>query len=568
MDKQEALIAARKKKADKLAAGAQYGKALGLYKEICGMDPLDYEAWLMAGELSVKVQDFGDAERCYRHASLLRPNQPEPCLALAMIYKRFGRYADAEFWARRYTELFPSGAIEYKRLGVEAHQRGELELAIAIYRRLLQVTPDDTDVWNNLGVALQSSGRLDEALAALLKGLEIAPPKAHLLCNIANICVDKHDYERAHDYYQQALRLDPESVATLTSLAGLYREQMRLEEALGCLNKAIAIDPECFDARFSRAQILLLQGHFKQGWLDFDARFYSREVIGHYGRRDFSDMVRDKLWDGQDITGKTLLVFAEQGFGDTIQFCRYLPLLKKRVDHLIFESRPELVRLLRSLPDPIECVAQRDDLRLPPFDYYIPLLSLPRIFNTERETIPGQAPYLAAEPDLVRKWADRMQGDEFKVGLVWAGSPGHLRDRDRSMDLAQFSPLAQISGNRFYSLQKGTAADQAALPLAGMKVVDLSAELGNFADTAAAISQLDLVITVDTSVAHLAGALGRPVWLLLHYRSEWRWLLDIEYSPWYPSMRLFRQDAGRDWAPVMQRVASELKNLAAQVSRT
>jgi len=424
---------------------------------------------------------------------------------------------------------------------------------------VLGVTPEDADTLNNLGVALQNSGKLDEALAAFNQALQLQP-KAHVYCNMANVYVDKGDYVQAHHCYQQGLLLDSDSVKTLGSLGAFYMGQMELEKALTYLEKAIALDPSFAGAYWNRSLILLLQGNFKEGWRTYDARFDSPDVVQRYGRREFGR----PMWEGQPIPGKTLLVYAEQGFGDSFQFCRYLPLVQQRVERMVFESRPELMCLWRTLPGEIECVVRRDDFREPAlhFDYHIPLMSLPRIFNTELETIPAQAPYLHAEPALVQQWGERIQNDGLKVGLVWAGSPGHKSDRYRSMSLAQLSPLAQLSNVTFYSLQKGPAAQQIATAPAGMKLVDLGAEISDFADTAAIIANLDLVISVDTSVAHLAGALGKPVWVMLYYPPEWRWLLDRDDSPWYPSMRLFRQDASRDWHPVLEEVVTALQRLA------
>lgn len=334
---------------------------------------------------------------------------------------------------------------------------------------------------------------------------------------------------------------------------------MRLDDALVCLDKANAIDPNFAGAHWNRAQIFLLRGNFKQGWQEYEARLHSPEVIKRFGFREFSE----PIWDGSDIGDKTLLVYAEQGYGDAIQFCRYLPLLQARIQHLFFECRPELLRLMRGLTGGITCIARRDDSREPtiPFDYRIPMMSLPRIFGTELNTIPANVPYLIPDPALIQQWRTRIQDNGLRVGLVWAGSPSHQSNRYRSLSLEQLLPLANIPDVSFYSLQKGVAAAQAAHPPTGMKLIDLSGDITDFSDTAAIISNLDLVISVDTSVAHLAGALGRPAWVMLYFPAEWRWLLDRNDSPWYPSMRLFRQSSTREWGPVLQQMASALRAL-------
>jgi Flp pilus assembly protein TadD len=558
--RRETLTASRKKKAKKLLNKQQFAEARQLYAEICRIDPNDYESWLLLADLSARLNSPADAETAYKQAAILRPQEDKPLLGLGLLYKAHGRFNEAETWLWRACQLQRAALAEYKRLGTDLQQHGQLGLAIRIYRNLLQLTPDDADTCNNLGVALQNLGQLDEALEALQRALEVAPPKAHIYCNMANIHVDKRNYEQAYHCYQEALKLDPDSINTLGSLGSFYMGQMQLEKALECFDKAIAINPGFAGAYWNRSMIHLMQGNFSEGWREYDARFNSPDVVQRYGRREFSI----PMWEGQPIPGKTLLVYAEQGFGDSIQFCRYLPLVQQRVDHLVFESRPELLRLMQTLPGNIECVARRDDFGMPAihFDYHIPLMSLPRIFDTQLETIPAEIPYLHADEDLAQQWSQHIQNDDFKVGLVWAGSPTHRRDLERSLNLEQLAPLTQLQGVTFYSLQMGPAAQQIANAPAGMKIIDLGKEIIDFADTAAIIANLDLVISVDTAVAHLAGALGKPVWVLLYYPAEWRWLLDRDDSPWYPTMRLFRQGSDRDWSMVIQRLISALKEKA------
>jgi tetratricopeptide (TPR) repeat protein len=558
MAKRETLNAL-KNRAKKLLDKQRFQEARDAYVSICQTDTQDYDAFNQLAALSIRLGLLSDAEVAYKHACSLRPDDATPFLNLGLLYKNHGRIVDAEPWLRRSMQLAPAGALEYKRLGISFQQMEYLDLAISVYRELLQHTPNDGDTYNNLGVALHNRGHLEEALASFAKALTVAPPKAHLYCNMANVYVDKGDSGQAHHCYQQALLLDPNSTYALGSLGALYIDQMRLDEALACLDKANAIDPDFAGAHWNRAQILLLQGKFKQGWQEYEARLHSPEVIKRFGFREFSK----PMWDGGDIGDKTLLVYAEQGFGDAIQFCRYLPLLQARIQHLVFECRPELLRLMQGLPGNIKCIARRDDSREPaiPFDCRLPLMSLPRIFGTALDTIPANIPYLVSDAALTQQWRSRIQNNGLKVGLVWAGSPSHQSNRYRSLSLAQLLPLANIPGVTFYSLQKGTASAEATHPPAGMTLIDLSGEINDFADTAAIISNLDLVISVDTAVAHLAGALGKPAWVMLYYPPEWRWLLDRNDSPWYPDMRLFRQGAAREWEPVLAQVASALRAL-------
>jgi hypothetical protein len=299
----------------------------------------------------------------------------------------------------------------------------------------------------------------------------------------------------------------------------------------------------------------LLKGDFERGLLHHEWRWHVRDLrMG--GRR-----MEKPAWRGEPLNGARILLHAEQGSGDTLQFLRYAPLVAARGGRVTIEVAAELKRLAMSLKGVEQVIGLGE--ALPAFDQHCPLLSLPLAFGTTMATIPGEIPYLAAPEPLLAEWRARLAASAApRVGLIWAGRPEHRRDRDRSIALAALAPLAD-TGATFYSLQKGPAAAQAKGPPAGMVLHDLGAALGDFADTAAAMSALDLVITVDTSPAHLAGAIGKPVWLLLTHAPDWRWFLEREDSPWYPTARLFRQTTRGDWAPVIARVAAELRRLAA-----
>lgn len=271
------------------------------------------------------------------------------------------------------------------------------------------------------------------------------------------------------------------------------------------------------------------------------------------------------LWDGSDITGKTIFLHAEQGLGDTIQFVRYAPLLARRCASVIIESQKELKSLLQNVEGINRVLAYGESL--PDCDVHCPLLSLPSIFDTALETIPGNIPYVTADPILIKKWRDKIQHDEstFKIGLVWAGNPQYKKDHYRSFSLSTFAPLSQLKGVTFYSLQKGEGAEQAKGHPGGVTLVDFMEEIHNFTDTAALIDNLDLVISVDTAVAHLTGAMGKPIWTLLPFAPDWRWMLTRDDSPWYPTMRLFRQSLPGDWDTVIGNIK---KNLSELVEKT
>jgi hypothetical protein len=334
-----------------------------------------------------------------------------------------------------------------------------------------------------------------------------------------------------------------------------------LDEALSVCQRAIQLRPDHAGAHWNKSLVLLLKGDFAQGWAEYEWRWQSKDFRSP--RRDFPQ----PQWRGEDPSGRTILLHAEQGFGDTIQFIRYAPLLAGRGARVIVECQPELQRLLGGV-EGIQHLTARGE-PLPPFDLHTPLLSLPLAWGTRVKTIPGNVPYIKPDPALVGAWRGRLAGDSaLKVGLVWAGSPIRKDDRYRSLPLSSLAPLAGVKGVSFYSLQKGKATEQAQNPPPGMNLIDMTEEIKDFADTAALISHLDLVITVDTAVAHLAGAMAKRVWTMLEFVPAWRWLLNREDSPWYPTMRLFRQPAIRDWATVIRRVAGELQNFCSSGART
>jgi hypothetical protein len=296
----------------------------------------------------------------------------------------------------------------------------------------------------------------------------------------------------------------------------------------------------------------LLLGDYPNGWRGYETRW---RIPESFPPRDF----RQPVWDGSDISGKTVLLHAEQGFGDTIQFCRYAPLVAERGATVIVECQPPLAALLQTLAGVKQVVPRGEPL--PDFDLQCPLLGLPLRFGTTVETTPARVPYLHADEQRVARWREKIgQGDGLRVGIAWAGAAGYGNDQRRSLTLSSFAPLAQIEGIRWYSLQKGDAAKQAEHPRQGMHLFDFTSDLNDFADTAALIANLDLLICVDTAVAHLGGALGKPVWTMLPFCPDWRWMLGREDSPWYPTMRLFRQPTRGDWLSVMQRIRGELQN--------
>ena len=438
---------------------------------------------------------------------------------------------------------------------------GRYREAVADYDAAIAIDRNNVDAWTNRGVALQHEGRIAEALASHDRALSLEPRCVNAWDNRASALFLQDRTIEAIADYGRALELEPHRVGTLCNRSGALRALGRIDEATADLDRALAIDPAFAEARFGRSTIRLLRGDLRGAWPDYESRLKVRE-FGHW-RRTF-DKPR---WAGEPIDGRTLLLHAEQGLGDTIQFLRYARLVAAKARVVLEVQRP-LLRLAARIGEVAEVVAAGE--HLPDFDLHCPLLSLPLAFDTTLETIPRAVPYLDADAAQVAQWRRRLAGlPGLKVGLAWAGGfrpelpIAHAMDRRRSVTLAHFAGFAGMPGVSFVSLQKDGPAAQTKSPLDGLVVHDFTDELGDFADTAALVTALDLVISVDTSVAHLAGALGKPVWLLNRFDSEWRWLLDRNDSPWYPTLRQFRHARPGEWEPVLSRVRDALAGLAA-----
>jgi hypothetical protein len=352
--------------------------------------------------------------------------------------------------------------------------------------------------------------------------------------------------------HRTALQLNPNLLEAHSNLGNALVDQGLLDQAIKAYRSALALKPYHPEVRSNLAMCLLLQGDYPAGWREYEWRW------------SFGDNpdVSKPLWDGGDLAGRTILLRAEQGLGDTIQFIRYLPLVTSRGGRVIVECQPELIRLLKQLPFASDWIPIGESL--PSYDVWRPLLSLPFVFATTTENIPQQIPPLVAPSDRVEDFRKALSSCSpgMKIGLAWAGRSGHKNDRNRSISLSLLADLARIPNAHFVSLQKGPSAAQASGLESAIKLIDLTDQLRDFADTAALIDHLDLVISVDTSVAHLAGAMGKPVWLLLPFAPDWRWMTGRGDSPWYPTMRLFRQLSIGDWAAVIQQMAEQLSRLA------
>ncbi|MCP5364302.1 MAG: glycosyltransferase family protein [Hyphomicrobiales bacterium] len=421
--------------------------------------------------------------------------------------------------------------------------------------RALSINADYAEAHTNLGNLCLRENSIDSAIAAYRRALALQPEYPEALSNLAVALRTAGRHGEAREHCEQAIAVKPGHVSAYVNYGLVLSDLGRYQDALAAYDRALAIDPRHAAARADRAVLLLLLGRFAEGWSEYEWRWRTPGFTTP--RRDFSA----PMWDGTPLDGRTLLIHAEQGIGSAIQFSRFCRLAANG-GGVVLECQPSLRRLFElSFKDgPVSQVVAKGQ-QLPMCDLHVPMMSLPHVLGTTLETIPADVPYLRADPADQARWAHRLRDVPGpRVGLVWAGNPLHGNDQNRSMPASAFGPLIVNSPQAtFFSLQVGPSAGVGMF--ADGTVRDLAPELTDFADTAAVLDTLDLVISVDTAVAHLAGALGKPVWLMIPSVPEWRWLLAREDSPWYPTMRLFRQDRAGDWAGVVDRVSSALRTM-------
>jgi tetratricopeptide (TPR) repeat protein len=525
------------------------------------------------------------AEYLYKKILKKQPDNTAVLHMLGVIHSEYGNYELAIKYIKKVLQLNSADYHAYYNLGNAFRLNGQSEEAIESYRKVIYSNPYFADAYQNLGIVYQGRGEVDEAISCFQKVIQISPDFSPAYINLANIFRDRGQFDEAMACYQKAIELNPNNAEAYCNLGFIYQNQGKLDEAMVCYQKGNLRDPDIAEvycnigiilqtkgkldeartfyqralqinendalAHLNVSVILLLYGNFKEGWREHEWRLKLKHLV----EREFSQ----PLWDGSDIKGRTILLYTEQGFGDAIHFVRYTPLVAKSGAKIIIGCQKELTSLFQNVKGIQQVIAQGE--QLPPFDVHCSFMSLPVVFGTTLDTIPGDIPYLKADTALLQKWKDKVKDDDSKlrVGLSWAGRPEHRNDSNRSFTLETLAPIAQSDEVIFYSLQKGKGSEQTKNPPEGMKLVDYTEEIRDFSDTAALIENLDLVISVDTAVAHLAGAVGKPVWTLLPFVPDWRWLLNREDSPWYPTMRLFRQPSPGDWQSVINRVLRALE---------
>ena len=475
-----------------------------------------------------------------------RAGKVSQALKLAAESVAQGRPGEAVRICRKVLADFPNDAKVHYALGVALGHAGQIDPAIDQLRQAIRLKPDLFEAHTNLGVLLGRRGKPDEAMAAFSEAVRLRPDVAELQMNLSNALREGWMLDQAMAAAEKAIALKPSLPEAQLCLGAAAACMGRFDRAIDAYRNAIRLRPDFAAAHLNLALAELVTGNFERGWPEYEWR---RQCAGVLPGRQFAQAA----WKGKPLDGKTILLHAEQGFGDAIHFIRYAPLVAGMGGKVVVECPPALVRLFDNFPGVGRIVTTGQPL--PGFDYQCPLSSLPGVFRTTLATIPATIPYLAADAEIADSWRKRMgkSGELLHAGLAWSGSADNRNDRNRSIALERFSPLSGVEGVRFHSLQ-------IAAPPAGGGIVlsDWSANLKDFAETAGLIENLDLVISVDTAVAHLAGAMGKTVWLLVPFPPDWRWLLDRADSPWYPTIRLFRQEPGGDWDGVIRRVAAEL----------
>ena len=442
----------------------------------------------------------------------------------------------------------PSTLNELFAKAIEQHQAGRMERAIELYRHLVTQFPGYAPAWNNLGVALRATDKFAAAASALRRGTALDDQDAGAWSNLGNALRAVGEYDEAARAHERSLTVDPEAGRVHYNLALVRRDLGDFDTAIAEFAAAESRGFKSSEMFWDRALTHLVAGDLETGFREYEWRWQLPECPLR-----FSDI---PAWDGEALDGKTLLVHTEQGFGDAIQFLRYLPMAAARGGRVVYECPAPLIRLVRNSPlsENIRLVEQGTAVARA--DYQIALLSLARVFKTSLATVPSEGPYLQPLVDGPKL---QVPSDGPRIGLVWAGKPTHKNNRNRSISLETMLPLLELTNMRFVGLQKGDGADQPKVLGADALVINIGERMRDFADTASILKQLDLLISVDTSVVHLAGALGVPAWVLIPYSPDWRWLYGRDDTPWYESVRLFRQNTPRDWPEVIERVVATLK---------
>lgn len=532
-------------------AAGHLDAAIAAYRRALALRPDFPEVLCNLGNVLHQKRDFPAAIAAYRDALRLKPDFPEVHNSLGVALRSLGQLDSAVASYRAALALKPDYLAARSNLALALRAQEKWDEAHAVCRQVLATAPDHVPTLLTLGGILEAQRQPEEAAAVYRQILAREPQHAGALANLGGILQAQGRLDEAIALYRRALAADPHHVETLTNLGTALQARNDLPGAIASYERALAAQPDLAQARFNLGICQLTAGDFRAGWRNYEARWQCEMARS---RRAFAQ----PLWLGETpLAGKTILVYPEQGLGDTLQFIRYIPQLAALGAKVVLEVQPPLRALVGGFPGTRAVVARGD--ALPPFDAHCPLLSLPLALSAAGDAIPADVPYLRVPAEKLAAWQPRFAGTRRpRIGLVWSGGPHHKSDHLRSIPLEVFKSILAGSTAQFFCLQKDVKDADAPVLAATPEIIPLAGELRDFADTAAIIAQLDLVISVDTSVAHLAGALGKPVWILLPFAPDWRWQLARTDSPWYPTAKLFRQPAPGDWPAVLAHIRAAL----------
>ncbi len=543
----------------------KHADAAECFRHLLRLFPNEADAHNNLGKVLKDQGEPGQAAACFRRALAINRNNADTHTNLGSALKDLGQLNEAIACYRTALHINPNHADAYYNMGNALAKQGNHAEACESFRQALRINPKNVNAQNNLGISLRELGRKTEAEAVYRQAVLTNPNHANAHYNLGNALIEKGELAAAAACFQQSLRIEPKQPIVLNNLGNALVEQGQITAGEECFQKAYDLDATQKVALWNRSIARLLQGDFAGGWPDYEYRWAQPGKM----ERPF----QEPRWDGSPLEGKTILIHAEQGLGDTIQFMRYVRLVKECGGRVLVESQPPLVQLLKGAAGVDEVLIQGEPL--PKFDVQIPLMSLGGLFKTTLDTIPCTIPYIHADATLQNQWrsefaqmfSEPQATAPLNVGIVWQGNPTQADDRYRSVRLSQFAPLAAVPGMRLISLQVVNGREQ--LADAPFPIFDLGSKLdaSSLHDLAAVLPNLDLVVTVCTSVAHLGGAMGVPVWVALKRVPFWAWQLDGENTPWYPSLRLFRQRQFGDWQGVFERIAVALRSYRGSANR-
>jgi len=533
-------------------------EALEVIRRAIAIDQNRAESHYSLGAILAELKRHAEAAQAYQRALQQRPDFPEAAYNLAAVLHAMGDSQGAIAAYEQTLRLRPSWAEAHNNLANILQQQGRLDEAEAAFRQAVALQPHFAQAWYNLGNALRQRGRRSQAIDAFHQALAAQPSYPEAYNNLGNTLNDDGQLGQATVAYRQALALRPVYPEVYRNLAKVLFNQDRVEDAISLCRQGLRLCPDEPELHATLSILLLQRGEYPEAWREYEWRVKATEPL--FPNPRFSQT----MWDGSDLAGRRILLHPEGGYGDALHFVRYCPVVARRGGRVRLLCQPDLLRLFESVGG-VEQVAAVNQ-PWPEFDVHCPLLSVPLRVGTTLQSIPAEVPYLHPQPKERQQWQSRLAalGRRLNVGLVWSGDPGHDTNINRAVPIAELAALGQVPSVRLFSLQKGPPGQQRLQLPQGMEVTDWTAQLHDWADTAALTDNLDVIVTVDTAMAHLAGALAKPVWVLLPRIGEWRWLSRRTDSPWYPTMRLFRQSTRGDWTGPIRQIVQALQEWVQQ----